>query len=360
MNFKQLIQDYFTFSRNERRGIVILLILIFLLAITNKVIFYFETPSKLDPVLFDSARHELGLLNDSLNQQKSGKRLFAFNPNLIDSVTLTNLDLPEPVKQNLLKFRNKGGKFNTDTDFSKIYGVTDQVFIKIKPYLQFTETDVAKSPTKSSAEFFFFDPNTTSDRNFQRLGLTEKQIETIRNYQKKGGYFRSNADFFKIWGLTDHQKNALSDYIRIEKHEIGEQKIEALAEIKNMDLNTADSTELELLPGIGDKLSKRIVKYRDMLGGFYSVTQLKEVYGLSEQTIQLITPKLTIDRAKIKKIDWNFADDNELSRHPYLRNNLSKQVVKFRSKNGSISNLEILRDSMILNIDEYNRLKPYF
>ena len=360
MNFKQLIQDYFTFSRNERRGIVILLVLIFLLAVTNKVIFYFETPSKLDPVLFDSARHELGMLNDSLNQYESGKRLFAFNPNSIDSITLTTLDLPESVKQNLLKFRNKGGKFNTDTDFRKIYGVTDQIFLKIKPYLQLAEIDVAKTPAKSSAEFFFFDPNTTSDMDFHRLGLTEKQIETIRNYQRKGGYFRSNADFFKMWGLTDQQKNALSDYIRIEKHEIGEQKIKALTEIKNMDLNTADSTELELLPGIGDKLSKRIVKYRDMLGGFYSVTQLKEVYGLNEQTIQLITPRLTIDLAKIKKIDWNFADDFELSKHPYLRNNLSKQVVKFRSKNGSISNLEVLRDSMILNMDEYNRLKPYF
>lgn len=359
MNFKQLIQDYFTFSRNERRGIVILLVLIFLLAITNKVIFYFETPSKLDPVLFDSARYELGLLNDSLNQQQSGKRLFAFNPNLIDSITLANLDLPESVKQNLLKFRRKGGKVYSVTDFRKIYGVTEQIFIKIKPYLQFSETDVVHRPTKSASELFFFDPNTTSDMDFYRLGLSEKQIETIRNYQKKGGSFRSNADFFKMWGLTDHQKNALSDYIRIEKTEIEEQKIEPVA-IKAMDLNTADSTELELLPGIGDKLSKRIVKYRDMLGGFYSVTQLKEVYGLNEQTIQLITPSLTIDLSKIKKIDWNFADAFELSKHPYLRNNLSKQVVKFRSKNGSISNLEVLRDNMILNIDEYNRLKPYF
>jgi len=360
MNFKQLIQDYFTFSRNERRGIVILLILIFLLAITNKVIFYFETPSKLDPVLFDSTRYELGLLNDSLNQQDLGKRLFAFNPNLIDSVTLINLDLPESVKQNLLKFRAKGGKFYTVTDFRKIYGVSEQIFLKIKPHLQFQETDEVQGSTKSTAELFFFDPNSSSDIDFHRLGLTDKQIETIRNYQKKGGSFRNNSDFFKMWGLTDHQKNALSDYIRIEKSEIARQKMEAVTEIKTMDINTADSTELELLPGIGDKLSKRIVKYRDMLGGFYSMTQLKEVYGLNEQTIQLIAPKLTIDHTKIKKIDWNFADAFELSKHPYLRNNLSKQIVKFRSKNGSIDNLEVLRDSMILNIEEYNRLKPYF
>ena len=74
----------------------------------------------------------------------------------------------------------------------------------------------------------------------------------------------------------------------------------------------------------------------------------------------MISEKLTIDATKIKKIDWNFADAKELSRHPYLRNNLSKQIVKYRSKNGSIKDLSVLRDSMILNIDEYNRLKPYF
>jgi competence protein ComEA len=360
MNFKQLIQDYFTFSRNERRGIIILLTLIFLLAITNKVIFYFETPSKLDPVLFDSARYELGLLNDSLNQQEDSKRLFTFNPNLIDSITLTNLDLPESVKQNLLRFRTKGGKFYSVFDFRKIYGVTEEIFLEIKPFIQVAENDMAEKQRNPSTELFAFDPNTTSDVDFQRLGLTERQIRTIRNYQEKGGSFRSNADFFKMWGLTDHQKNTLADYIRIETTEITERKMESVTEIKAMDLNTADSTELELLPGIGDKLSKRIVKYRDMLGGYYSVTQLKEVYGLNEQTIQLITPSLTIDLNKIKKIEWNFADAFELSKHPYLRNNLSKQIVKFRSKNGSISNLEILRDSMILNIAEYNRLKPYF
>lgn len=360
MNFKQILQDYFTFSRNERRGILILIILIFLVAITNKVIFYFETPSKFDPVLFDSARYELGLLNDSLNQKESSKRLFTFNPNLIDSVALTDLDLPETVKQNLLKFRRKGGKLYSVNDFRKIYGVTESIFLKVLPYLQIEEYDVSTGKIISSTELFFFDPNTISDMDFHRLGLTDKQIRTIRNYQDKGGSFHSKTDFLKIYGLTDHQKNTLSEYVRIEKKEIEKYNMDPVTEVKTIDLNSSDSTELELLPGIGDKLSKRIVKYREMLGGYYSLSQLKEVYGLNEQTIRLVSPNLTIDPGKIKKIDWNFSDAFELSKHPYLRNNLSKQIVKFRSKYGSISNLEILRDSMILNIAEYNRLKPYF
>ncbi|MBV5315669.1 MAG: helix-hairpin-helix domain-containing protein [Prolixibacteraceae bacterium] len=360
MNFKQFFQDYFTFSRNERRGITVLLVLIFLLAIANKLIFYFETPGRLDPVLFDSARVELGLLNDSLAQQQSGGKLFSFNPNSIDSVSLSELDLPVTVTQNLLKFRNKGGRLYQKSDFRKIYGVTDDVYLKIEPYLQFDELKVDRSSQTTEFELFVFDPNKASDSDFHRLGLSEKQIKTIRNYQSKGGSFRSKDDFFKIWGLTDYQKSTLSEFVRIEQLESPQSPKSNRTEIVKLELNSADSTELETLPGIGDKLSKRIVKYREMLGGFYSLSQLKEVYGLNEQTIQMISEKLTIDATKIKKIDWNFADAKELSRHPYLRNNLSKQIVTYRSKNGSIKDLSVLRDSMILNIDEYNRLKPYF
>jgi competence ComEA-like helix-hairpin-helix protein len=360
MNFKQILQDYFTFSRNERRGIVILMLIIFLLAIANKVFFYFETPSKFDAVLFDSAKYELGLMNDSLNEQISGKRLFAFNPNSIDSASLSDLDIPESVKHNLLKFRSKGGKIRSVTDFGKIYGVTEPVCLKIKPYLQFDEPDIGKSPVKSSPEYFFFDPNAASDLDFHRLGITERQIRTIRNYQQKGGVFHRKADFLKIYGLTDSQKNELSDYIRIAEKEVKLSDQTAVAEVTTVELNTADSTELELLPGIGNKLAMRIVKYRNMLGGFYSLSQLKEVYGLNDETIRIISPSLTIDLTKVKKIDWNFADAFELSKHPYLRGNLSKQIVKFRSKYGSFRNLGVLRDSMILNIAEYNRLKPYF
>src|SRR5665648_183808 len=111
MNFKQLIQDYFNFSRNERKGITVLLILIFLLAIANKIIFYFETPASIDAVLLASASQKLGLYNDSLNRQPTPLKLFFFNPNTIDSVALGCLDIPESVKLNVLRFRSKGGKF---------------------------------------------------------------------------------------------------------------------------------------------------------------------------------------------------------------------------------------------------------
>lgn len=356
MNFKRFVQDYFTFSRNERKGITILLILIFLLAIANNFLFYFEKPARIETNLLDSASRELGMMSDSLNREILSKKYFTFNPNTIDSIALDSLDLPDAVKFNLLKFRSRGGKIYSDSDFRKIYGVTEAVFFKIEPYLKVEKPDLKMN----GAELFLFDPNTASDIDFQRLGLTRKQVETIRNYLGKGGKFRTKEDFSKIWGISNSQKKALSEYIVFEENDnLVENTILTTNKIL-IELNSADSIALELLPGIADKLSKRIVKYRDILGGFYTVNQLKEVYGISDQTFILIEDKLTLDVSKIKKLNLNFSDVNELSKHPYLKKNLARQIVNFRTKNGKISDLSILRDSMILNIDEYNRLKPYF
>jgi len=360
MNFKQLIQDYFTFSRNERKGIIVLVVLIFLLAVANKAIFYFETPAKIDAVLLDSARHELGLAIDSINQKEALQTLFAFNPNTIDSATLDSLAIPQSVKINLLKFRNKGGKIFSAADFKKIYGVTDQVYNQVSPFLLLENESNQQEKIAAVPEFFLFDPNKATDSEFLRLGFSNKQIATIRKYLDKGGVFRNKADFFKIRVISENQKRNLSDWVVIESGQkvLSVEKLAGNAPV--IDLNSADSIQLKQLPGIGSVLSKRIVKYRDLLGGFYSVNQLKEVYGLSEQTIRQIEEKVKLDNNKIRKLDLNFADVNELSRHPYLKKNLATLIVKFRTKNGSLRDFSILRDSMILNIDEYNRIKPYF
>lgn len=360
MNFKQIIKDYFTFSRNERKGITILLILIFLFAIANKLIFYFETPAKIDTVLFDSAKHELGFLNDSLNKSLNLKRLFLFDPSTIDSVDLENLDLPDNVKGNLLKFRRQGGRLESNSDFRKIYGVNDEIYSRIKPFLQFKSEDKLPISKNTELKLFIFDPNKATDEQFNRLSLSDKQIATIRKYQSKGGVYRNKEDFFRMWGLTNHQKQVLADFIKIENPDKSVPAEEKVLKVDVLELNSVDSIQLKTLPGIGVKLSKRIIKYRDLLGGFYSLKQLLEVYGLKEQTLTMIEPRVTIDTSRIRKIDLNFMNANELARHPYLQKKLAQQIVRFRTKYGNIKNFSVLRDSMILNIDEYNRLKPYF
>lgn len=355
MNFKQIVQDYFTFSRNERKGITLLLIIVFLLAIANKIIFYFETPARIDADLLNA---EFNLDGNSHGKTVKTGSLFRFNPNTIDQKSLDSLSLPEGVKRNLVKFREKGGTYYSAKDFRKIYGVTDSIFQLVEPLLVFEKKASRQVSVNTSAELFTFDPNTADDASFHRLGLSQKQIQTIRNYQKKGGVFRKDADFFRIYGISESQKTALAKYIVIEEKP---EAIGSRSEKQRMliEINGADSIELKKLPGIGEKLSRRIVKYRDVLGGFYSLTQLKEVYGLREETIHRIETMLVIDSTRILKIDLNFSDWNELSGHPYIRNNLAREIIKFRSRFGNISNPAVLRDSMVLNFEEYERLRPY-
>ena len=314
MNFKQFIRDYFTFTRNERKGIIILLVLIFILAVANKMIFYFEKPGKLDEALFDSAKHALALYNDSINSSVS-----------------TSLDDREPPRS----------VSNADSRGSG--------------------TDKAQN-TKSSTEIqlFKFDPNICSDEDFLNLGFSDKQTAAIRKYIDKGATFKSKADFFKIKVITEKQKEELASWIFIgDTGQLHVNKV-TIGDSFMVELNSADSISLEKLPGIGKTLAKRIVKYRDLVGGFYSVDQLKEVYGLNESTFGEIRSKLKIDKALLKKIDLNFADNNELARHPYIKKALAGRIVKFRSRYGSINDFSVLKDSMILTSEEYERLKPYF
>ncbi|HET6556880.1 MAG TPA: helix-hairpin-helix domain-containing protein [Prolixibacteraceae bacterium] len=355
MNFKQIVQDYFTFSRNERKGITILLVIFFLLVVANKVIFYFETPAKVDADLLNA---EFNLKVSPVNLPKTGS-LFMFNPNTIDRGALDSLSLPEGIKNNIIKFREKGGSYNSAKDFKKMYGVTDSIYRLVEPFLVLETKTVKPLSNKKPVELFAFDPNTAGDTVFFRLGLTERQVQTIRNYQQKGGMFKKSSDLFRLYGIPDSQKLALAEYVVI-KEKPGSKIETNETERVLIEINGTDSIELKSLPGIGNKLSKRIVKYRDMLGGFYSLEQLKEVYGLREETIRQIEGLVKIDPEKIHKIDLNFADWNELAAHPYIRNSLAQQIIKFRTRYGSISDPSVLKDSMILNKDEYERLKPYF
>jgi competence ComEA-like helix-hairpin-helix protein len=357
MNFKQFVNDYLTFSRNERKGITILIVIIFILAVANKVIFYFETPAKLDTSLLDSAHFMLNEKTELANLSSGTQSLFTFNPNTIDGNALDSLLVPREIKRNLLKFREKGGRFYSANDFRKIYGMNDSIFERVGPYLLFDSAENTKPLPKKQTEIFAFDPNKASDEDFIRLGFSEKQIRTIRNFQNKGGKFRSASDFFKIYGISETQKQSLAEYVVIEKE--GKELVEKTERNYQVEINSADSVELKNLPGIGEKLSKRIVKYRDLLGGFHTIDQLKEVYGLPEETINGLEKMLLIDQGKIKKVDLNFADWNELARHPYIQKSRAQKIIQFRTKYGSFNNLSVLCDSMILNMEEYTRLKPY-
>jgi len=127
-----------------------------------------------------------------------------------------------------------------------------------------------------------------------------------------------------------------------------------------IDLNRADSTQLLPLPGIGPVFASRLIKYRDLLGGYASVDQLKEVYGISLETIDRITDRIVIDTTLLIKMDLNTATFKELLRHPYLEYEDVKSIVNFRDFKGNIRSLHELQENYILQDSVMKKVIPYF
>ena len=126
-----------------------------------------------------------------------------------------------------------------------------------------------------------------------------------------------------------------------------------------IDINRADSAELEALPGIGPVLSVRIIKYRLLLGYFYSIEQLNDVYGLDEDVIEMNRHRFSCDTGIIRKIPINSASYTDLLRHPYVNKSQVESIISYRQLSGSFTRFSDLVQNRIFSIDELNRLKPY-
>jgi DNA uptake protein ComE-like DNA-binding protein len=126
-----------------------------------------------------------------------------------------------------------------------------------------------------------------------------------------------------------------------------------------LELNSSDSADLESLPGIGPVLAKRIIKYRNLLGGFISSSQLREVYGLSDSTFTIISDRVRADSLKVKKIDLNGVDFKRLIRFPYLEKYDVTAILKFRELQGRIENLDELVNNKIITQEKAKKVRAY-
>jgi competence protein ComEA len=216
-----------------------------------------------------------------------------------------------------------------------------------------------------SGELFRFDPNTLSVQGWQRLGLSERTSRTIDKYRSKGGRFYKPEDIQKIWGLPGGFYERVKNYIvmpstlpayaktNYETQYSGPEK-----KVLLVDINEADTSEFIALPGIGSKLAGRIVNFRDKLGGFYSIEQVAETYGLPDSTFQLIKPSLELSGV-VKKLDVNTATKDELRLHPYIRWNLANAIVEYRNQHGNFKSLEELKNISLVDETIYTKIVHY-
>jgi DNA uptake protein ComE-like DNA-binding protein len=128
---------------------------------------------------------------------------------------------------------------------------------------------------------------------------------------------------------------------------------------KLLNLNSCDSASLEALPGIGPVLSARIIKYRYLLGGYVSTEQLKEVYGLTEETFDMISPRVFADSLTIRKIRINDADFKVLIRHPYFNRDEVSAILKYRELKGKITGIGDMTENKLISPETANKIAEY-
>ena len=136
-------------------------------------------------------------------------------------------------------------------------------------------------------------------------------------------------------------------------------RAEKYAEGTVVELNTADTTTLKKVPGIGSAFANRIVNYRRILGGYYSVTQLSEVYGIDEERYIELQPWFTVDPSHIKKLELNTIEQDTLRRHPYINYAQAKVIIQLRRQKGKLTGWENLQLLNEFTESDKIRLQPY-
>lgn len=354
---QRIIQEYFTLTRSERRGLSVLAVILIFSIGFHLLAVRIEFQKETDFTAVRQLLKEMEASGDPSTPERKSL-LFNFDPNTIEPDQLDSLDLPGHIIRNLVRYRSGGGYFRTREDFKKLYGMTDSVYDRIAPYIRIrSKTDEAEgSITPPGKELFHFDPNTAAAEELRKLGMNDFQVKNLISFREKGGRFRFPADLLKIYGMDEELCQQLEPYFLMADEEVSEEPKVANAVTE---INSADSLALLGIPGIGPVFASRILKYREELGGFHSLAQLSEVFGMTAERISRIHPFLDLDAGQIRRIRLNFADVSDLRKHPYISSGQARLIVNNRSARGPYREVKELIDHQVFSEEELVKLRPY-
>jgi competence protein ComEA len=298
--FRKFLKDYFTFSRSERNGIIVLIAITFILIAARIAIPHIRKNVKYD---FSEFQDEIAEFEKSFSENdgrpiemtagEKGRGLTFFDPNTATREEFQNTGLDDRVIRNILKYRENGGKFSSREDLKKIWGLDSVEYLRVEAFI------IIKDEYNDTAQLF-------SD-GLAKSGQSNDRIK---------------------------------------------RKIQ-------VPLNISDSNALAGIYGIGPVLSARIIKYRKLLGGYVSKEQLLEVYGMTQENYENIRDFIFIDSVAVTRINLNTTGLAELSSHPYLNDYQARALISYREINGKyVSTDEIIRNNLLPD-NIYVKIKPY-
>lgn len=377
---KKLLFALFYYTRTERMGIICLCAIAIGLLFLPRLFPLLSSPKQHD---FSAFKAELAQLEEasSVVNKKTPTTLFPFDPNQASLAELQQLGLSPKTAQTIINYRTKGGQFKKATDLQRIYTVTAADYDRLKDFIAIPSS--SKKPVsglslkQESADVsapltpFAFDPNTASQAELAALGLSQKVTQTLLNFRNKGGRFYQKEDLQKIYGLKQEDYEQLVPYIKIPATSTpSSSPAIAKAGIPEdiphsyekkpvvIDINQASAEQWEQLRGIGPAYAKRIVGFRDRLGGFVNVEQVAETYHLPDSTFQAI--RLSLRPSPIPKpLAINTAEAKQLQAHPYLNWKQANAIVNYRMQHGPFTQEEDLYQLHALPKAVVDKIIPY-
>jgi competence ComEA-like helix-hairpin-helix protein len=383
MKVKKFFWDYLYFTRVERNGIIFLVCTcLFLLALPRIYGYFFSKKSDIShQILFESnlSRPSDGAPNveEQAPEQKS-ITLFHFNPNTCSATDFKSLGLSEKTIKSILNYRSKGGKFKQPDDFSKIYTLPDEDFQRLRPWITMGDRahdNAVAAPQYEQDQKPFaimkpFDPNLVDAAMLSSFGLSDKTISGWLNYRSKGGYFRQKEDVKKLFTLSDMDYQRLYPFMFIgekttmdmavnQPDKARATNISSKRTITSVDINSAEIEDLVQLPGIGEGWAKRILSWREKLGGFSRIEQVGETRMLPDSVFQKVRPFLQVQAQTFKKLSLNTATWDELNEHPYIESKQARWIIAFRAQHGRFRSVEDLLQIIELKKDWLEKVRPY-
>ena len=293
-----------------------------------------------------------GVESDSLTMEKgkekvpAGENYYAtegraiilslFDPNTADSTQLLALGLQPWQVRNIYRYRAKGGVFREPEDFARVYGLTAGQFRELLPYIRISSD---------------FRPASEMYGRQRQYGSGHRNANIARDYGSRP-YYGSASDGSVQNGMTkeDGQNRDVTGFVRdTVRYPI------KLRDGEHIDLNTSDTTLLKKVPGIGSYYARKVVAYRERLGGFFSTDQLFEIEGFPEAAADFLTCNGTV----LRKLNVNQLSLSQLRQHPYISFYQAKAITDYRRLKGPLHSLDDLRLLPDFNNEVISRLAPY-
>lgn len=252
------------------------------------------------------------------------------------------------------------------------FDITREVYPEEQKWLALeSQIDSLKLQKNDAPKIYPFNPNFITDYKGYKLGMSIEEIDRLLAFRKENKYVNSAKEFQDVTHVSDSLLRVIApffkfpDWVKDRKEKTSHSENRQSVFTKRdkpvfIDVNDATQEDLIKIYGIGEVLSVRILKFKENLGGFVSMEQMKDIWGLSPEVIEKLNSRFKVFKMPdVKKIAINNASLKELARFPYFKYALAKEIITYRSMNGDIKNSYDLRKIKDFPVDKENIIGLY-